>query len=83
MKALIKDKIYSYMFDTLLKNRREDLMRAVSAIQSGEKRSVKSDALRKWFREMTGQTAALTEQQMSELEKVWGDVWDTGLVDPL
>ncbi len=83
MKAIIKDKLYSYMFDTLWKNRREDLVRAVSAIQSGEKRSVKSDALKKWFREMTGQTAELTEQQMSELKKVWSDVWDTGLVDPL
>lgn len=71
------------MFDTLWKNRREDIERAVSAIKSGEKRSVKSDALKKWFIEMTGQTKELTAEQLDELKSVWGDIWDTGLVDPL
>lgn len=83
MKNSVKDKIFRYMFDTLWKNRREDIERAVSAIKSGEKRSVKSDALKKWFIEMTGQTKALTAEQLDELKSVWGDIWDTGLVDPL
>lgn len=83
MKNSVKDKIFRYMFDTLWKNRREDIERAVSAIKSGEKRSVKSDALKKWFIEMTGQTKELTAEQLDELKSVWGDIWDTGLVDPL
>lgn len=83
MKNSVKDKIFRYMFDTLWKNRREDIERAVSAIKSGEKRSVKSDALKKWFIEMTGQTKELTAAQLDELKSVWGDIWDTGLVDPL
>lgn len=83
MKKSVKDKIFRYMFDTLWKNRREDIERAVSAIKSGEKRSVKSDALKKWFIEMTGQTKELTAEQLDELKSVWGDIWDTGLVDPL
>lgn len=83
MKNSVKDKIFRYMFDTLWKNRREDIERAVSAIKSGEKRSVKSDALKKWFIEMTGQTKELTAEQLDDLKSVWGDIWDTGLVDPL
>ena len=83
MKNSVKDKIFRYMFDTLWKNRREDIERAVSAIKSGEKRSVKSDTLKKWFIEMTGQTKELTAEQLDELKSVWGDIWDTGLVDPL
>ena len=83
MKNSVKDKIFRYMFDTLWKNRREDIERAVSAIKSGEKRSVKSDALKKWFIEMTGQTKELTAEQLDELKSVWGDIWDTILVDPL
>lgn len=83
MKNSVKDKIFRYMFDTLWKNRREDIERAVSAIKSGEKRSVKSDALKKWFIEMTGQTKELTAEQLDELKSVWGDIWDTGFVDPL
>ena len=83
MKNSVKDKIFRYMFDTLWKNRREDIERAVSAIKSGEKRRVKSDALKKWFIEMTGQTKELTAEQLDELKSVWGDIWDTGLVDPL
>ena len=83
MKNSVKDKIFRYMFDTLWKNRREDIERAVSSIKSGEKRSVKSDALKKWFIEMTGQTKELTAEQLDELKSVWGDIWDTGLVDPL
>ena len=83
MKNSVKDKIFRYMFDTLWKNRREDIERAVSAIKSGEKRIVKSDALKKWFIEMTGQTKELTAEQLDELKSVWGDIWDTGLVDPL
>ena len=83
MKNSVKDKIFRYMFDTLWKNRREDIECAVSAIKSGEKRSVKSDALKKWFIEMTGQTKELTAAQLDELKSVWGDIWDTGLVDPL
>lgn len=83
MKNSVNDKIFNYMFNALWKNRREDLERAVSAIKSGEKRSVKSDALKKWFIEMTGQTKELTAEQLDELKSVWGDIWDTGLVDPL
>lgn len=83
MKNSVKDKIFNYMFNTLWKNRRDDLERAVSAIKSGERRSIKSDALKKWFREMTGQTNELTAAQLDELKNIWGDIWDTGLVDPL
>lgn len=83
MKNSVNDKIFNYMFNALWKNRREDLERAVSAIKSGERRSVKSDALKKWFIEMTGQTKELTAEQLDELKSVWGDIWDTGLVDPL
>lgn len=32
---------------------------------------------------MTGETPALTERQLDEVRSVWGDIWDTGLVDPL
>lgn len=83
MKNSVKDKILNYMFNILWKSRRADLKRAVSAIESGDKRSAKSAALKKWFREMTGQTKELTDEQLSELKNVWGDIWDTGLVDPL
>ncbi len=83
MKNSVKDKILSRMFDILWKSRRADLERAVSAAKSGERRSVKSAALKKWFREMTGQTKELTDKQLEELKSVWGDIWDTGLVDPL
>lgn len=83
MNNSVKEKILRRMFNILWKSRREDLKRAVSAIESGEKRSVKSAALKKWFREMTGQTKELTEEQLSEIKNVWGDIWDTGLVDPL
>lgn len=70
MKNSVNDKIFNYMFNALWKNRREDLERAVSAIKSGEKRSVKSDALKKWFIEMTGQTKELTAEQLDELKSV-------------
>lgn len=83
MNNSVKEKILNYMFNILWKSRRADLKRAVSAIDSGEKRSMKSAALKKWFREMTGQTKELTDEQLSELKNVWGDIWDTGLVDPL
>ena len=83
MNNSVKEKILNYMFNILWKSRRADLKRAVSAIDSGDKRSAKSAALKKWFREMTGQTKELTDEQLSELKNVWGDIWDTGLVDPL
>lgn len=56
MKNSIKDKLFNYMFNTLCKERHSDLIRAVSAMQSGEKRGSKSTVLRKWFRETTGET---------------------------
>lgn len=83
MKYSIKDKLYNYMFETLCKNRREDLIRSVNAMCSGEKRAVKTAALRKWFKEMTGETAELSTQQLDEIKAAWSDIWDTGLVDPL
>lgn len=83
MNNSVKEKILRHMFNILWKSRRADLKRAVSAIDSGDKRSMKSAALKKWFREMTGQTKELTDEQLSEIKNVWGDIWDTGLVDPL
>lgn len=41
MKNSIKDKLFNYMFNTLCKERHSDLIRAVSAMQSGEKRGSK------------------------------------------
>ncbi len=83
MKNSIKDKLFNYMFDTLCKNRREDLLRAAAAIKNGEKRGIKSAALKSWFKDMTGKTADLTPQQLDDIRETWGDIWDTGLVDPL
>lgn len=83
MKDSIRDKIFNYMFDTLCRNRRDDLYRAVNAMQSGEKRGKKTFALNKWFKQMTGETAQLTPQQLDDVKSTWNDIWDTGLVDPL
>ncbi len=83
MKSSIKDKVFNYMFNTLCRYRRDDLCRAVSAMQQGEERGIKTAALKKWFKEMTGKTAALTPQQLDDVRAAWGDIWDTGLVDPL
>ncbi len=46
MNNSVKEKILRHMFNILQKSRRADLERAVSAIESGEKRSVKSAALK-------------------------------------
>ena len=83
MKNSIKDKLFNYMFNTLCKERHSDLIRAVSAMQSGEKRGSKSTVLRKWFRETTGETPELSSEQLSDVQDTWKDIWDTGLVDPL
>lgn len=83
MKNSIKDKLFNYMFNTLCKERHSDLIRAVSAMQSGEKRGSKSTVLRKWFRETTGETPELSSEQLSDVQDAWKDIWDTGLVDPL
>lgn len=83
MKNSIKDKLFNYMFNTLCKERHSDLIRAVSAMQSGEKRGSKSAVLRKWFRETTGETPELSSEQLSDVQDTWKDIWDTGLVDPL
>lgn len=83
MKNSIKDKLFNYMFNTLCKERHSDLIRAVSAMQSGEKRGSKSTVLRKWFRETTGETPELSSEQLSDVQYTWKDIWDTGLVDPL
>lgn len=74
MKYSIKDKLYNYMFETLCKNRRKDLIRSVNAMCSGEKRAVKTAALRKWFKEMTGETAELSTQQLDEIKAAWSDI---------
>ena len=73
MKNSIKDKLFNYMFNTLCKERHSDLIRAVSAMQSGEKRGSKSTVLRKWFRETTGGDSELSSEQLS-------DVQDTGRI---
>lgn len=83
MKDQSKDKIYNKMFNLLLKNRRDDLLRAAEAVKSGSRRAVKSADLRRWFRETTKPEKPLTEHQLSELRETWSDIWDTGLVDPL
>lgn len=83
MKNSIKDKLFNYMFNTLCKERHSDLIRAVSAMQSGEKRGSKSAVLRKWFRETTGETPELSSEQLSDVQDAWKNIWGTGLVDPL
>lgn len=83
MKNSIKDKLFNYMFNTLCKERHSDLIRAVSAMQSGEKRGSKSAVLRKWFRETTGETPELSSEQLSDVQDTWKNIWGTGLVDPL
>lgn len=83
MKNSIKDKLFNYMFNTLCKERHSNLIRAVSAMQSGEKRGSKSTVLRKWFRETTGETPELSSEQLSDVQDAWKNIWGTGLVDPL
>lgn len=83
MKNSIKDKLFNYMFNTLCKERHSDLIRAVSAMQSGEKRGSKSAVLRKWFRKTTGETPELSSEQLSDVQDAWKNIWGTGLVDPL
>ncbi len=83
MKGSIKDKVFSYMFDTLCRYRRDDLCRAVNAMQRGAERGSKAAVLKEWFKKMTGETAELTQQQLDDIRTAWSDIWDTGLVDPL
>ena len=72
MKNSIKDKLFNYMFNTLCKERHSDLIRAVSAMQSGEKRGSKSAVLRKWFRETTGETPELSSEQLKMHGRIFG-----------
>lgn len=74
--------IYNMMFELLLKNRREDLIRATQAVAAGSKRMERGESLRKWYHKTVGVPAALTEEQMSAVKETWKDVWDTNLVKP-
>lgn len=82
MKSSLKDAIYNYMFDILIKNRRDDLIRATQAVSSGSQRFDRGASLRKWYKKNVGAIKELSDEQLAQVRNAWGDIWDTGLVYP-
>lgn len=82
MKDTIKDAIYNKMFELLMKNRKEDVVRAINAGATAEKREKRSKELLKWYLEKAGEMQPLTDEQLAAIKETWKDIWDTGVVKP-
>ena len=82
MKDTIKDAIYNKMFELLMKNRKEDVVRAINAGATAEKREKRSKELLKWYLEKAGEMQPLTDEQLAAVKETWKDIWDTGVVKP-
>lgn len=82
MKEKIKDSIYNRMFEFLMKHRGEDVVRAVNASATAEKRERRSKGLLNWYLDKAGQMDPLTDEQLAQVKETWKDIWDTGVVKP-
>lgn len=82
VKDTIKDAIYNKMFELLMKNRKEDVVRAINAGATAEKREKRSKELLKWYLEKAGEMQPLTDEQLAAVKETWKDIWDTGVVKP-
>lgn len=82
MKEKIKGSIYNRMFEFLMKHRAADVIRAVNASASAEKRESRSREVLHWYMEKAGEMEPLIDEQLAAVKETWKDIWDTGAVKP-
>lgn len=70
------------LLEKLFYRRKADIIRMVNVMAANERKKERSKILLRWFKRTTNLQNGLTPEQIEEVKKTWGPLYDAGLIQP-
>ena len=78
----VLNSLESTLIKLLCRRRKADLIRMVNVMAANDRKKERSDVLLRWFKRTTNLQNGLTPEQIEEVKRTWGPLYDAGIVQP-